>query len=525
MSRVAWRWAWPAGALVVEYLILSFLVDFPLDGPALPLVSALRLFVPVAIAAAAAGWLVSRGAGTGWPVPPAPRGRIVLATAQLASFAGTALLALHLMGEGAPPLTPGGTALFVAATGVTVALAVATAVPLGWLARTTFERWRVPLLAVAIGLVTWRAASAAEQLWSVLSDGTLRASAALLQLVASDVHTEAAIDLLGVGDFEVLVAPVCSGVDGIGLVVLFLAVWIALARERLRFPRVLLLLPLAAIGAWLANVLRISILMLVGASGHDQLAFGGLHSKLGWILFTALALGGVAIAEHVPWFHRPQERDRPTPAGAPDAAAPFLAPLLAALATALVTSIWATGPVDGWYGARIAASVGVLLLVRRSLPAPAFDWSWLSALLGVLVGAAWVAWLAWEGAPTSPLGTALSALPPVDRAAWLAVRITGSVLVIPLVEELAFRGFLLPWLVSPDFEKVSPRAWTWSAVILSSLAFGAIHQHWILGTLAGMVFAAARLYRGRLSDAVLAHAVANAVVAAAALSGRWGLWG
>ena len=177
---------------------------------------------------------------------------------------------------------------------------------------------------------------------------------------------------------------------------------------------------------------------------------------------------------------------------------------------------------DGWYGARIAAAVGVLLLVRRSLPAPSFDWSWLAALLGVLVGAAWVAW---GGAPTSPLGTALAALPPVDRAAWLAVRITGSVLVIPLVEELAFRGFLLPWLVSPDFEKVSPRAWTWSAVILSSLAFGAIHEHWVLGTLAGVVFAAARLRRGRLSDAILAHAVANAVVAAAALSGRWGLWG
>ena len=318
-------------------------------------------------------------------------------------------------------------------------------------------------------------------------------------------------------------APVCSGVDGIGLVTLFIAVWISLARERLRFPRVLLLLPLGALAAWVANVLRISILVLVGASGHERFALGGLHSKLGWILFTAIALGGVAISEHASWFHRPDgSRSVEAPTGAPDAAAPFLAPLLASLVTALVTSIWATGPVDGWYGARIAAAVGVLLLVRRSLPAPSFAWSWTAALLGVLVGAAWVAW---GGAPGSTLGSALGALPPVDRAAWLAVRITGSVLVIPVVEELAFRGFLLPWLVSPDFEKVDPRAWTWTAVILSSLAFGAIHEHWVLGTLAGVVFAAARLRRGRLSDAILAHAVANAVVAAAALSGRWGLWG
>ena len=522
MSRVAWRWAWPAGALVVEYLVLSFLVDFPDTGPALPFVSALRLFVPVAIAAAAAGWLLSRGSSTRWKVPPAPRGQVVLASAQVASFAGTGLLAVHLMGDGAPPLTPGDAALFVVAAGVTVLLAIATAVPLGWLARTVFERWRMPLLAIAIGIVTWRAASAAEGLWNLLSDATLRASATLLRLVAQDVHTDAATDLLGVGDFEVLVAPVCSGVDGIGLVVLFLGVWIALARERLRFPRVLLLLPLAALGAWVTNVLRISILVLVGASGQEQFALGGLHSKLGWILFTALALGGVAVAEHAAWLHKADDRGPEAGPGAPDAAAPFLAPLLAALATALVTSIWATGAVDAWYGARIAAAVGVLLLVRRALPAPSFGWSWLAALLGVLVGAAWVAW---GGAPTSTLGPALAALPAADRVAWLAVRITGSVLVIPLVEELAFRGFLLPWLVSPDFEKVSPRAWTWSAVILSSLAFGAIHEHWVLGTLAGVVFAAARLRRGRLSDAVLSHAVANAVVAAAALSGHWGLWG
>ena len=117
MIRVAWRWAWPAGALVVEYLVLSFLVDFPLDGPALSLVSVLRLFVPVAIAAAAAGWLLSRGSWRAWHPPPAPRHRLVLAAVQLAAFAATSLLAYRLMGEGAPRLTPGGAALFIAAGG------------------------------------------------------------------------------------------------------------------------------------------------------------------------------------------------------------------------------------------------------------------------------------------------------------------------------------------------------------------------------------------------------------------------
>jgi membrane protease YdiL (CAAX protease family) len=62
-------------------------------------------------------------------------------------------------------------------------------------------------------------------------------------------------------------------------------------------------------------------------------------------------------------------------------------------------------------------------------------------------------------------------------------------------------------------------------VVLSSLAFGAVHEHLLLGTMAGAAFALARLWRGRLSDAVVAHAIANVGVAVAALGfGRWDLW-
>lgn len=50
-----------------------------------------------------------------------------------------------------------------------------------------------------------------------------------------------------------------------------------------------------------------------------------------------------------------------------------------------------------------------------------------------------------------------------------------------------------------------------------SIVFGAAHERWAPGTAAGLAFAAARLRRGRLSDAVLAPAVANAGVASAGL--------
>jgi exosortase E/protease (VPEID-CTERM system) len=312
-------------------------------------------------------------------------------------------------------------------------------------------------------------------------------------------------------------------VDGAGLVVMFLGIWLSLARGRLRIGRALLLLPLGALVALGANVVRIAALVWLGGSGHEELAYGGFHSKLGWVIFLGLALGGVALAERAPWLQRAGGAAA-APAAVPDAAGAYLGPLLAALAAALLTGLWSTGPFDPWYGARATAAVLILLAVRRSLPPllPRAREALAPALIGLAACAAWLAWPAGDG---GALAEWLARLSPAARAAWLAVRVLGSVLVVPLVEELAFRGFLLPWLVSPDFEAVPPRAFTATAVVLSSVAFGALHQSWVLGALAGLAFAAARLRRGRLADAVLAHAVCNAGVAAAALwGGRLDLW-
>jgi membrane protease YdiL (CAAX protease family) len=180
---------------------------------------------------------------------------------------------------------------------------------------------------------------------------------------------------------------------------------------------------------------------------------------------------------------------------------------MAALATALVTSLWASPAFDAWYGARVAAAALTLLAVRRELSPPVLSFSWVPVLLAAAVCAIWIPSSGGDGAA---LRAELDGLARPALVAWIAARLLGGCLVLPVVEELAFRGFLLPWLVSKDFDAVSPRAWTWPAVALSSLAFGALHEQWLLGALAGVAFAVAR---------------ANAGVAAAVLIwGRWDLW-
>jgi CAAX prenyl protease-like protein len=110
-------------------------------------------------------------------------------------------------------------------------------------------------------------------------------------------------------------------------------------------------------------------------------------------------------------------------------------------------------------------------------------------------------------------------------AAWVGLRLVGSVLLIPLVEELAFRGYLLRRVQSVDFTRVPLDRIHVPAILVSSFAFGLLHQMVVAGTIAGALFAFAQLRRGSIGDAVVAHAVSNALVAVAVLGfGRWDLW-
>ena len=518
------RWAVPVGLLVVEFLAISLLVDLPTGGAILPAVDAARVAIPVVLGAAMAGWLVARSGGlpavsSERTLPPWRPG--LLFVGQVIVFAATVALGARLLGAGAPPLGWSGLMALLGCGAALVTLAAAMAAPFPFLARKLLEGWRVPLLAVALGIAVWRTASAAEQIWGTLAGFTLRAAAALLRVMTSGVRIDLSQGLIGVGEFAVTVAPECSGVDGLGLVLIFDLIWVALARERIRAVRALLLVPLSVVVTLAANVARITGLVLIGAAGHEDLAVGGFHSKVGWALFLGLALAFVAVAEHLPWLQRT------VPAGTRSAAAPaaetaLVAPLVAALATALLTGIWRTGALDRAYALRILAGLLTLLAVRGRLPSLRPSPSAVPVALGLLAGVLWVA--AVRGSP-GPLAGELLRMGAPSRVGWVAVRALGSVAVIPLVEELAFRGFLLDWLAPARQQSEGWGRGPWVAIGVSAVAFGALHASFGAGLLAGLLFGALRAWRGRLGDAVLAHAAANLVICAAAvLLGRWDLW-
>ena len=97
---------------------------------------------------------------------------------------------------------------------------------------------------------------------------------------------------------------------------------------------------------------------------------------------------------------------------------------------------------------------------------------------------------------------------------------------VPIAEELAFRSFLIRRIISPHFESVASRSVTLVPVLISAIAFGLLHgDRWLAGTIAGLLYAFAYLRRGRIGDAVAAHAATNALLAGyVLLLGKWSLW-
>jgi exosortase E/protease (VPEID-CTERM system) len=306
----------------------------------------------------------------------------------------------------------------------------------------------------------------------------------------------------------------------------FSIAWLWYFRREFRFPHALLLIPAGMLVIWLSNAVRITALILIGVAGARDVAAGGFHSQAGWIAFNCVALSFAVLTRRLSWFttERP-ERTREQSIGHNPTAA-YLMPFLAILAAAMISTA-ASGKFEWLYPLRFVAAAAALWFFRSQYAE--LDWGFgpFSVAAGCAVFGIWMGLDFAAGVhPANGIGGGLASLPPAARVAWLVVRTAAAVITVPIAEELAFRGFLIRRLISGDFESLDPRRYTYFAVLISSVAFGLMHGgRWLAGTLAGLIFAWAFLRRGRIGDAVVAHATTNALLAAWVLvSGKWYLW-
>jgi exosortase E/protease (VPEID-CTERM system) len=328
--------------------------------------------------------------------------------------------------------------------------------------------------------------------------------------------------IVGTPTYKIFVDEPCSGYEGIGLITVMLGFYLFFFRKSLRFPNALVLLPIGMILIWVANSLRIAALIAVGTWVSPEIAEGGFHSAAGWLLFCGITLGLVAMSRHSGWFaldQAPAQATFRTPEGA------YLLPLLFLIGTGLVTALVSTG-FDYLYPLRALMPLIPFWLFRSFYADLRWSWSWAPIVFGFVV---FVLWVALEPPPNpevvAVIPNALADMPKAAAAFWLIARVFGSVIVVPVAEELAFRGYLLRRLIDADFTAVSPKQFTATSFLISSVAFGMLHGRWFAGVLAGMIYAAAQYRRGKISDAIVAHVVTNALIAAYVLGfGEWNFW-
>ena len=339
-----------------------------------------------------------------------------------------------------------------------------------------------------------------------------------------EVYSDPPIKELAVGEFGVLVGPQCSGVEGFLLITSFLGFYIWLFREQLRFPHVLSLLVIGIILSWCFNVVRVVALILIGHHWSPDLAINGFHSHAGWLMFTIVAVGLSLAAHSVPWFQK--EGGHAVKANvAPEAAAekpPFfedpyivqILPFLLFMLSALLASTFFEVPAVAYPLRFVVMAAGVAIALPYLLQ---LDWrpDPFALASGAAIG---ILWIAVSPAPDteSPLAQALAGMSAGMLGLWVITRVLGTVVLVPAIEELFFRGYILRRIDDGGMVKRI------LAIVISTALFAALHGRFWEAGLAGIVFALVMLRRGRLSDAIICHAAANAMIAAWALiQGDW----
>ena len=125
-------------------------------------------------------------------------------------------------------------------------------------------------------------------------------------------------------------------------------------------------------------------------------------------------------------------------------------------------------------------------------------------------------------------GTLQSSLPSEAHSdslilAWRSLR---AVLLVPIIEELFWRAWLMRWMINPRFDEVRLGAYSHQAFWVTAVLFASEHgPYWDVGLAAGIVYNWWMVRTRSLGDCILAHAVTNACLCGYVIAThKWEYW-
>lgn len=181
-------------------------------------------------------------------------------------------------------------------------------------------------------------------------------------------------------------------------------------------------------------------------------------------------------------------------------------------------------------GVLIAAIIG---FARRLLPTTAPHW--ISSIgLGLAVFVVWIApdglipgWRSQWLFQNSVTGHITTSIPPAELTPlMLALRLGRASLLVPIIEELFWRGWLPRWLQDSRFARIPLGQYTSFAFWTTAVLFAAEHgPFWEVGLLCGIIYNWWMRRTRSLGDLMLVHAVTNLALSVYVIvTGRWMFW-
>jgi hypothetical protein len=169
------------------------------------------------------------------------------------------------------------------------------------------------------------------------------------------------------------------------------------------------------------------------------------------------------------------------------------------------------------YALKTIVGAWLLWVVWPHVKEMRWSFSWEAVTAGIAVFVAWVGldshyWMPFSRSlifnPLSTYGSG-SALALI----FLAVRTFGSSLVVPPLEEVFYRSFLYRYLIKPKFLEIPLTRFHWKAFLVACVIFGLGHYEWLSGILCAFAYQGLVIKKGRLGDAMTAHAITNFLLA------------
>ena len=188
------------------------------------------------------------------------------------------------------------------------------------------------------------------------------------------------------------------------------------------------------------------------------------------------------------------------------------------------------------YPLRVFVLSAVVFVVSRRVLDFRIHSPFLSIGVGIAVFALWIApevlwpdyrshWLF----SNSITGTPSSSLDSVHRDSLMVLvfRTIRAAVLVPIIEELFWRAWLMRWLIRPDINSVPLGAWTMTSMLISVVLFASEHgPYWEVGLLAGLFYNLLMVRTKSLGDCILAHGVTNGILSAYVIAtGQWHYWG